>query len=425
MPFLVQLLLGNALNFYPEAAQSAFIACAAADIFARESGCPNNPTAACDIANDYDIDQPSCTFNFGTRNVTIKGTSLFDAKSNSMTFIAGSITLKKNGELRAKGTTGSPAGGSIALQPSGTLTIENLSDVSVSSSTAAGNVNLFSGGAITINGRVRAEGTASSAKGGSISVVTPSTITCSSSCTLSVISGNSAFTAGQIQLDAGGNITLAGAIDLAGARGGSLFVDTDQAATISNDINIDATADGSDGGLVEMSADAGITVDGRILARGKGGSGTSERIWGDVTLAVGNGNLTISDNILAEGIGYDGEGGEVDLSASGSVSVSQGVTVSAATTASEGVGGQVGIGAGVDFTSYGTLDVAGSGQGGNIDIVAGRHVLVEGTIRAKGVGASSFGGSAALLAGTTQFGIVPLTPKLMRGAGFAARTAAA
>src|SRR6185295_12753291 len=113
--------------------------------------------------------------------------------------------------------------------------------------------------------------------------------------------GNNNFSDGRIRLDIGGAITLNGVLDLSGGTGGYLTMESGQSITLANDIILDATADDSVGGLVEIGAETGISLTGRVLARGKGGAGQASGDGGDVNLSVENGDILVSGNILVEG----------------------------------------------------------------------------------------------------------------------------
>src|SRR6188474_233565 len=66
------------------AVHAAVSVCTAAQIIANEgpTNCPAPPSMAdCQIGADYVASQPACTFDFGNRNVFIKGTSVIDAGS--------------------------------------------------------------------------------------------------------------------------------------------------------------------------------------------------------------------------------------------------------------------------------------------------------------------------------------------------------
>jgi hypothetical protein len=139
-PLAAQALLASAIIGFADAGHAAIVACTASDVIANESGCPNSATAPCEITKDYDVVQSACTFDFGSRAVTIKGTSLIDAGSKKLTLRAGSLLVKKFAEIRAKGDAASSAGGTIQLGITGSVNLETQADVTVSSSSMAGTI---------------------------------------------------------------------------------------------------------------------------------------------------------------------------------------------------------------------------------------------------------------------------------------------
>jgi hypothetical protein len=228
--------------------------------------------------------------------------------------------------------------------------------------------------------------------------------------------GNSAAAPGAVHLR-GTVIDVAGTLDVGGASGGWLTLTATQQVTIRVDVDADATGSGGTGGSIEISADAGIEIDGRLLARGKSVSSQASGDGGQVDLLSRGGDILIKKNILAVASGTDANGDAVVVEAGGSVVIETGAEVSASTNGGEGQGGEVKIVAELDISAAGTLRTSGGGEGGGIALLAGRNISITRPIYSKGIGAGGLGGAVSIEAGTSQSGSITIDAEIDAGGG--------
>jgi len=395
-------------------AHAATVVCSAAEIVAAESECPVSTTLPCRIKGDYDTTQPTCTFDFGSRAVTIAGTSVIDAAENLLNVVAGSLRIESLGKIRARGTTLRP-GGLIAITTTGDVRTDSASVVDVTNGGDAGQVEINAGGSVQIDGRIDAFGTNTEAAGGYVTIFAGGDILVDG--TLSVRNGSVAFSPGEINLDARGRVVLDGSINLDGGDGGSLAVLAGSGIEILTDIGADGTGDAGSGGSIMLESGRGILIAGRLFARGSTGLIQSGGDGGAIALEAAFGDITVNANILGSGAGFDGSGDEVSLIARGSVTIAAGTTVTAGTSAGAGDGGTLTIEAGIDIDARGALDAAGGYGGGSVELIAARHLTLAGTLLAQGRNAGGFGGTVAISAGEATSGQLNLNARIDASGG--------
>ncbi len=391
----------------------AIPACTAADVIAQETNC--GPSGNCIISRTYEIPaDPPCTFDFSGRNVTLASTARFTVGPGEMTLLAANFTMSAGALIDGQGTGASgrgATGGRIRVNASGNCDLGGASGsrsrIDVSSNAGGGLIDIRCGGNASLNGRLNADNLRSTADGGTIVVAAGGNLTSTSSPQTEITArGGSAAPrgGGAISLEAGGDISLATntILDVTGSSAGS--VDISAVRNISmGGVSGNGNGAAGSGATVTISAGWAATISGVIVlnggtadptAGGEGGALTIESLFGDVVLA---------GNVRAEGSGPDGDGGEIDISANGSVRINQGVTLSARSNGSEGVGGGVSISATLDLVSQAQsatlIDVAGGGGGGGLDIEAGRNVTLLGKVDVSGNAAGGVGGDVSILAG--------------------------
>jgi hypothetical protein len=242
---------------------------------------------------------------------------------------------------------------------------ESRSRVEVPGTVDAGKILFTAGGNIESDGELRANGIAADANGG------------------------------LIDLEATGDVTLAGPVNAAGdiaGLGGELVVGADGPIVVNAPVDCSG---GLDGGDIDLSSNASVSTTEFLDVRGSvGGSG-----GGSVAIAV-DGSITIGNQVFAQGVGTlaggGGFGGEVDFEAGGSIFLNDAVDLSGGPPG--GTGGFAFFGADVDIIQRRPVFGVGAGgeaTGGDISYTAGRLLSLEAPndVSASDAG-GTFGGSA-------------------------------
>jgi cysteine-rich repeat protein len=263
----------------------------------------------------------------------------------------------------------------------------------------AGSILLEPGARIIATGVTGTFGT-----GGSVSLISQSTITVQSQGTSRAkISVSGAFEAGFAELNAQGNIAFNGSIDancasLDGYGGAVDFTSVNGSVTIDG-MGIEAIGggrgeNGASGGEVVVFSDGDITVNSPLNAS------NGDCIACDITLDSSSGNIVTNQQLNVGASGDLGDGGTVNLFAEGTVTVNGAVLGSA-----RGSGGleDGGAGTGGDADVFGALGVtinapftfdgsAPDGDGGTMDFSSLGPVGVNAALSVQTGAAFGFGG---------------------------------
>jgi cysteine-rich repeat protein len=308
---------------------------------------------------------PMSVIDVGQRELLIEGGGALAVGTGQMNLRAGSLRVASNGSLLAQGTA-AQNGGIISVE-AGAIVVEGRIDVTGSS---GGAVMLVSDGTLSVSGAIDASRISNEGSGGEI-VLRGSTATVSGN--LIAAGGNFGF-GGDVSIEATGDVTYSGRIDVRGEEGGNVEFTAglgDGGGNVvlaeSALIEADSRTAGGFGGMIDIDArgdgvaTGNVTVDG-VLSAG-GGSGTAETTGGD----GGSISVTAIGNIVAaargarirvEGGRPDGFGGDVELlAAEGSLSY----------------GGQISIG-----------PLGSAGGGGDLTIDVGGVVTLSGSIAGPG-----------------------------------------
>lgn len=412
----------------------AIPACSQDDMIAQEVAC--GTTGNCTISKSYEIplDSP-CVFDFSGRNVTLAGTARVTVGSGDATFLSANFTMAPGAFIDGQGTgTGGQqaSGGKVRIQASGNVDLQGVSGtrsrIDVSANVGGGLIDIRAGGNASLNGRLIANnfGGRLTADGGTIVVMAGGNLSSNSTPQTEITAAGGSQAprgGGAIDLEAGGDINLATntILDIRGSNGGTLDLLAGRSVSLGG-ITGSGTGAAGGGGTVTISAGHGVTLLGAVslnggsadpTAGGEGGAFTVETLLGDVQLAA---------NVLVQGSGPDGDGGEIDISANGSIRLSQGVTLSAKSLGSEGVGGSVSLAPALDLVSQSQsatlIDVGGGGGGGGLDIEAGRHVTLAGKVDVSGNAAGGIGGDVSIVAGAEGTGSLTVTANVdVQGGG--------
>jgi hypothetical protein len=335
---------------------------------------------ACEIKQSYTIDD-ECQLNFGTKAVTIQGTStLQSAVGNDYTIMAGSLTVRgkvlarggslvlfATGNIDTLGTQGKldvSQQGSLVVWALGTINLQG-SDVTADGTTAGagGTIVLLSNG-MTVASPVHANG--NGGKGGSI--------------TLTTGAGNIAVS-GPVSADASTSATP--------KRGGTITLDAKGTVTTSNNLTVNGTNDG-DGGTIRVTATGTASLGGSYKANGVGNNAFAS----GGRIGVKAASITISGGWFATG-NQEAEGGRIEVeTTTGSLTV--GPTASISVNGGSSGGGEGGI---VRLTGATTASVQGGitanaggadSSGGTIRVSAPSSVSVSSTLEARSSASNGF-----------------------------------
>ncbi len=373
-------------------------ACSATPFLNPASGCCG--ATSCTIDGTVTQSGPTCTLDFGARNVTLSGTLVVG--SNMLTLEAGSLVV--TGLINATGTSPNPGGNvTLGLSPGGLSLLGGASSgIDLEGFTAGGGtLTVFSDGPVNLIG-------------GSINANAPNaldTFAGGGTITIQQIVSTSQMTIGipilaNAQINgAGGTTTLQAPGDLkvtdtgriatlGGAFDGSIELDAGGLLTISGAALIQSDAlNGSagDGGTITFTAGS-VLMQGTVQAQGGGdATGDSGGSGGTIAIEATNGSLVLNrgtQGLTADGAG-GGDGGEVDLTtdspAAGMLTIGAPISVQGF----GGVSGRPGGGGFIDVASTNRLDVTKSlnvsgigGGSGGISLQADRDVLIENSLQA-------------------------------------------
>ena len=283
----------------------------------------------CIISSSVTI-TPGSMIDFGARAVILKGGRSLDVGAGIMLISAGSFRLEPNAKLLANG-------GFISISTTGAVELlasgSTLSRIDVSDTGGGGEIDIAAGGGVTVAGSIQARGNDVEADGGDIFI------------------------------QAGGDVPITAALSTKGgsdAGGGSVTVIA--GGTLSLTQSIDASAGEFDGGAVDLEAQGNLTIAPGVVLdmsggslSGSGGSVELDSQFGDIT--VGAKILGTAGGSAEEGGGF---GGTIDMRATaGAIHVNDNIDV---------FGG----------------DGAGAGDGGDISLIAGGGLIVNANIDSNG-----------------------------------------
>jgi len=317
---------------------------------------------------------------------------------------AGDVTITRHGKLKARGDLVQPAGnviggGLIDIASAGTVVSSGLLDVA---GDIAGRVQITAAGDVMLDARsrTRAPGISSlrdeggvTADGGTI-VLQSNTGSIRLQGLFAAPGGAQAY-GGEVGLFAGRDVELTHPIDLSGGAGGggALEVVAGDDVRISASIDAQSRSGGDFGGDIEILA--GDTPDATMgMSDGKP--------FGDLEIA----GATIDVRGSASNEGFSGDGGTVDLEASGSVRIAHDVVVHAsAANLPDGNGGFIvaiaGSGPGSpiapdsDLHFSATVTARGTSFGGDMELFADRYLILDGPADLSG----DYGGDLFVIAG--------------------------
>lgn len=430
---LVSLLVAAAFAPRPASAICTKTACDATALTSDAACCS---ASSCTIDGTLTVSGSNCTFDFGTRNLTVSGT--VSAQGKTLTLKAKS--MKVTGLVDVRGPGGAD-GGTLTLVTTGMTALAysqegGTSAILDASSTngAGGHIAIQADGAVSFaKGTVKADG-GPAGVGGSVIVSTTGDVSVQIS--LSASGGiPPAFgqVAGIVDVTTPGNLTVGGSGRLT-ADTGSVTATIGGSASFADGSVVQANNEGditmivgslsslgefrATGafGDVDLTATAGPMTLSRLSQGITVGTNGSVSLTSDSTLADGTltmdmpivaptssvdltstGDMTISKKIQTTGILLDDGSGEVNLDVGGNLNVTKAIVLSDNSSVEDLTIDVVG-----NATIAGNLELKGGldADGGNIALTVGGFIDIQGDIFFNVSGAdSSSGGSMDIEAG--------------------------
>lgn len=389
-------------------------ACTAADITTQDANCPNG-SGACTIAQSFQV-ADGCTLDFGARAVTITGT--LDINSGTVTINAGTLTVAASGLIDGRGmgaTMPTSMGGMITIQTSGDVTVQKSTSgrgINVSGNDQAGTVVINAAGSITVAGIISASQLQPDAAGGTVQLNAGGNISIPSGSNVSATGGTQSDGGGEVDLTAAGNITLGDTIDVSGDCGGDFNLTAGGAAVVDR-VMSNGTGDGGSGGCIDICGGTSAQLNDQLLAQGMVSSlGAGGGGGGLICIDAQFGDLTVANNIKAEGATPDGAGGEIDLCSQGATTIAAGTTILVDGNGAQGAGGVICMLSNLGISSAGTIDASGGAGGGEVDLCARADLTLNGTVDISGRSLGAKGGRATFSAGEEGQGALSINKTL-------------
>ncbi len=396
----------------------AIPACSATDIIGQEPNC--GPSGNCIITKTYEVPTAApCTFDFSGRNVTLGSGSKFVVASGELTILAANFTMVPGTSIDAKGTGNSGRGvngGTVRIRASGSVDLQGVSNnrsrIDASGNNAAGVIHIEAAGDVSLNGVLTASNLKAEADGGKITVTAGRNLSSNSIPLTEILAAGGSSGArggGEITLEARGNIALASntVIEVRGSNGGTLNVVAGGEIALGSINANGAGSDAGSGGTISVLAGRRIAFAGVVTAVGAG-SQTVGGEGGSLSVETLLGDVVFDANVRLEGGEPDGDGGDIDVSANGDITISAGKTVSARGNGSAATGGTIAFSATRDVITSSqvavAIDASGGLEGGGLQVVAGRHIVLNAPIDVSGRGRASTGGDVEMLAGDGGIG---------------------
>lgn len=382
----------------------ALVACTAADIIAQSgTDCPAG-SGPCSIKKDFDI-PTGCTLDFGARDVTVENGSILDPGSGVATFRARNFTVGAGGYIDARGTSVAPnnVGGTVIIETTEAIAVLKQSSlrgrIDTGGDAAGGQIQLTAGTTVTIGGRLSVDGFAAGAAAGSIHIAAMGNVT---TIAASTISGNAGAGAsgGWVDILSKGSVDLGDNLTLKGADGGNVDV-TASANVILRGILLDGdltavTTEPGYGGALYVVAGAAVQLLGPISATGR-----TDGDGGDVDILASGGNITVAQSISASsGLPYEGGGGgNVIFTAQGALNIQSGASISVRADGRYGFAGSINLDGLLGVSVNAPLDASGGGEGGSIDASSNGDVSLAALVDVSGTSAAGAGGAVTVYAG--------------------------
>lgn len=385
------------------------------------------------VTTSIEVTAGGCDFNLGGRALSFERTFEMTGQGFIRVTNAGNITVTSTGKLKARGDFVKPdgfiiGGGFISLTSAGTIDIDGNLDVAGDS---AGSVRLIAAQSIILQPGAVIDGPGISSfadlgdrftDGGELEATAAAgSITISGDITLS---GQNGGTGGFVDMTAGRDIVLVRPVDVSGGGGdgGEFNATAGDNITLTNGaINADSNVGGGFGGFISFDAGedflGGVVPGGTIeinaaslLMRGSatdtfGGDGGELDLLASGRIRIFGAGMVIRVDAATN---FDGSGGIVAIDAGDNNpnvlgpldgDIELGGSVSMRSGSIGGDGGSVDVSAGRDLVLTAAVDVSGTDTGGDVTGNAGRTATLNGVITSRGTSADGEGGFVDFEAG--------------------------
>jgi hypothetical protein len=373
-------------------AGSAGAVCFSPQAIAALPGCAN-PNGSCAISANVDIDD-GCTLDFGNRAVFLSARLRIGAGAVSV--VARSFNIAATGNVQGVGDqSNGNVGGMISIATTTTVTVLDGGSIDVSGRTSGGTIDIDAGGEVRIAGRLKADGLLG---GGCLSIRTRSNVVLESAASFD-LGGGMEGSGGDIDLVAAGNVQLSGNVTASGGDGGTIDLCSAQSLVV-GDVQSVGTGDAGCGGCVELE---GHSVEIRGWVRSDGTTGTFESggSGGFMCIIATFGDIVVTPTgrVSLDGAKPDGGGGLLSMIAFGNARIDG--PVRALGPPGETCGGGICVEAGgsVSIATGVPVDASGGESGGDVDISAGENLTALGPLSARGLSQGAFAGSVSVAAG--------------------------
>jgi hypothetical protein len=334
--------IGTALVSWPAAAQ---VSCSDPDNL-----CTGDPC----ITGDIEVQSP-CVLDFSPRTLII-GDTLVVPDGGTLSFTAGAI--QANGPIIARGQNGS----SITLTASGAMNLNN--SINATGRQSPGAITLTAGGDILLDAQLKAGGP--TASGGTVTVESTGGSLTTTHAGRVMVRSRTTETAGSAILRGYTSVSLAGRIFADGGNAGTIEVSSG-----SGDVSIEkkmrARGKAGLGGQIAISAGTAagtVTIQAKVEAPGIGGG----------SIDITGSTVLVNDKVRARGL-FGGAGGHIEVSATSVVQVADKIDVRGANGGMITIGGAAG--ATPTILVLDDLTAKGKNLGGNIDLTANGSLIVD------------------------------------------------
>jgi hypothetical protein len=281
------------------------------------------------------------------------------------------------------------------LLPSGAWAVLPLCAVNADPCIVANTINVTSGSIFDLGGRdlIIATGKTINVTGAGAVAIFADDVTFQDSA--KIIANGSSEDGGEVNIFATGAVTMAASsrIDVNSAYAGSIDI-TAESVALSGELRAISTTRDGDGGLITIVT----TGDSSVGGAGINATGGDRFGSGGLVDVIADGDIGVTAKIFVKG--GDGDGGDVDLDAGGSITTSAAAELNSIATFEFGSGGAISLTALQDVVVNGPIRANGSGSllegggdGGDLDVIADfGDAIMNGRIELTGAGPDGSGG---------------------------------
>ena len=316
----------------------------------------------CVVAADVNV-AGGTTIDLGTRALVIGASRTITAQgtgTGALTIKAGDITFLTGAKIVAPGVGG--YGGTVTLQAQGGVIMQASSRIDTTAG-GGGDITIIADHA-DLDGQIRAPATNRDDDGGYVTVWTTHAASIGG-LGMELTAGDRFGSGGALDVIAGGDIEVtAPIVSKGGLEGGDLSFDgANIAIKAGGDLTAVATAPLGDGGSVSFRASGTVTIDAAVALRSAGSLLEGAGFAGDFDLFAAQ--AILHGPIDMSGPGPDGEGGFLDVTTDGDVTITSPILLSGA---AEGGGGDMIVTAGGNATVSSSINLTGGYAGGAFEV---------------------------------------------------------